>query len=51
MPELRHLAFAAVAALLGGIAGWFGTPLVYVPWLILRHHLSLLVAALRRVTA
>lgn len=51
MPEAEHLLFAAVAAVLGAIVGWFGMPLVYVPWLLFRHWLSVLVASLRRSIA
>jgi hypothetical protein len=49
--DLANLLFALAAALLGGVVGWFATPLVWVPWQLLKHLLAVLVAQLGRVAS
>lgn len=50
MPELARWGFAVGVGLAAGVVGWFAMPLLYVPWLVLRHHPSVLAARLRAVT-
>lgn len=51
MSELARWGFAVGVGLAAGVAGWFVMPLVYVPWLMLRHLVSVLAARLRAVTS